>query len=185
MARTDTYRGVSMNCVVCSNPIPKDRKADAVTCGPDCTKARKNWLRSRKDQTECRYCLRPSTPEERTRFMAWRRWEEAGMSNEESLASLLHRVERLQRKLAEYENIGNGSHTPQQEDNITDATPFPYVLHWRIMDRKGQRCRVDRQGVKTYLIEFEDGFKTLVDKKAIRRIDNGEATENTAEGNGA
>lgn len=75
MARKDSYRGIQMHCVVCMNLIPSDRKWDSVTCSTACTKARKDFGRSRKDQMECRYCLRPSTPEERARYLAWRRAE--------------------------------------------------------------------------------------------------------------
>ena len=99
MARKDDYRGVRMHCVVCQKPIPQERKWDAITCSPQCTKSRKDFGRSRKDQTECRYCQRPSSPEERARFMAWRKWERQGMSEEQSSAQLLREVERLKRKL--------------------------------------------------------------------------------------
>jgi predicted nucleic acid-binding Zn ribbon protein len=73
--RKDDYIGKKMHCVVCQNPIPPERKWDAITCSKLCTKARKDYGRSRKDQVQCRYCLRPSTPEERTRYLAWRRAE--------------------------------------------------------------------------------------------------------------
>jgi len=83
MARKDDYRNTQMKCVVCTKPIPSTRKWDAVTCSPECTKARKDYGRSRKDQLECRYCQRPSTPEERALYMAWRR----GMKKAEKEAS--------------------------------------------------------------------------------------------------
>lgn len=99
--RKDDFSGVSMHCVVCQEPIPATRKWDAVTCSPQCSKTRKNYGRSRQDQRECRYCLRPSTFEERARYQAWRRWEKAGVNEEQSSAKLLREVERLKRKLAE------------------------------------------------------------------------------------
>jgi hypothetical protein len=114
MARTDAYRNVKRWCVMCQNEIPADRKWDAITCSPECTKARKDYGRSRKDQTECRYCLRPSTPEERARYSAWRRWEKAGIKEEQSAATLLREVERLKRKLNEYEGFGDGSHAKER-----------------------------------------------------------------------
>lgn len=101
MARKDAYRGVIMNCVVCKSPIPAERKWDSICCSTTCTRARKDYGRSRKDQVECRYCLRPSSPEERARYSAWRRWEKAGQKEEQSAASLLREVERLKRKIAE------------------------------------------------------------------------------------
>jgi hypothetical protein len=99
--RKDSFTGVQMRCVVCTNPIPADRKKDAVTCGKICTKARKDFFRSRIDATSCRYCQRPATPEERARFQAWRRWEKQGVSEEQSSAKLLREVEHLKKKLAE------------------------------------------------------------------------------------
>jgi predicted nucleic acid-binding Zn ribbon protein len=75
MARKDDFRGNTMRCVVCTNPIPPERKWDAITCSKECTKARRDFGRSRKDMIECRYCMRPSTPEERARYLAWRRAE--------------------------------------------------------------------------------------------------------------
>ena len=109
MARKDDYRGVERFCVMCKNVIPPDRKWDAVTCGPACTKTRKDFGRSRKDQLECRYCLRPSTPEERARYQAWRRWERAGQGDEKSAASLLRQVQKLTRRLAELEAVDANS----------------------------------------------------------------------------
>lgn len=105
--RKDDFRGVKRYCVMCQKEIPADRKWDSVTCGPECSKVRKDYGRSRKDQTQCRYCLRPNSPEERIRYQAWRRWEKAGQTDEKSAASLLREVERLKRKIAEL--------TPQEE----------------------------------------------------------------------
>jgi len=67
---------------MCSNEIPADKKWDAICCGPDCTKARKQYGRSRLDQTRCRYCLKPSTPEERIRFKLWQQAETDMMTPE-------------------------------------------------------------------------------------------------------
>jgi predicted nucleic acid-binding Zn ribbon protein len=75
MARKDSFTGNTMHCVNCTEPIPPGRKSDAVTCSPFCSKARRDYLRSRVDQKSCRYCQRPSTPEERARYQAWRRAE--------------------------------------------------------------------------------------------------------------
>lgn len=75
MARKDDFTGNVMRCVVCTNPIPPDRKSDAITCSKTCTKARRDFMRSKLDQKQCRYCLRPSTVEERARYAAWRRSE--------------------------------------------------------------------------------------------------------------
>lgn len=50
-----------------------------------------------------------------------------------------------------------------------DPTPFPYVLYWDRQGRKGQLCRIIRQTSQTAQIEFEDGHKTVVSRRAIRR----------------
>jgi tRNA(Ile)-lysidine synthase TilS/MesJ len=75
MSRKDDFRNVPRFCVMCQTPIPPERKADSVTCSKDCSVKRKNYFRSRIDQKECRYCQRPSTPEERARYLRWRRAE--------------------------------------------------------------------------------------------------------------
>ena len=101
MARTDNFTGKVMNCIVCTNPIPSDRRWDAVTCSKECSKARQDFYRSRADLVSCRYCQRPANVEERNRYLAWRRWEKAGLSDEQSAAALLKENARLKRKLAE------------------------------------------------------------------------------------
>lgn len=101
MARKDNYRGMVLHCVVCQEPISPERKWDAITCSPECSKIRKDYGRSRKDQSHCRYCLHPSTPEERARYMTWRKWEKAGTTEAESSASLLREIQRLKKKLTD------------------------------------------------------------------------------------
>jgi hypothetical protein len=56
---------------------------------------------------------------------------------------------------------------------------FPYVWFWRPhpqepwktqLDRKDQRCRVLARGtMNSALIEFEDGFRSVVSRNGIRR----------------
>ena len=109
MARTDAYRNVERWCVMCKKPIPADRKWDAVTCSTECSATRKNYGRSRKDQTFCRYCNKPSSPEDRILFAAWKKAMRKGMSDEQFAAQVLeitrivHENERLKRRLAETE----------------------------------------------------------------------------------
>ena len=124
MARTDYYRDVTRHCVMCGKDIPAERKWDAVTCSPECTKARKNYGRSRRDQNFCRYCNRPSTPEERTLFAMWKKWERSNAGNEEFAAQLLditrlvRENERLKRRLAEVEagTVPNDGNLPQKDE---------------------------------------------------------------------
>jgi hypothetical protein len=51
----------------------------------------------------------------------------------------------------------------------TTPTPFPYVLVWDRLGRKGQPCRIIRQTTRTAQIEFQDGHKTVLNRQAIRR----------------
>lgn len=52
---------------------------------------------------------------------------------------------------------------------------FPYVYFWkrtamRVLDRKGQACRVlVRSKMNSCLIEFADGFRTVTSRNAIRK----------------
>lgn len=73
MSRQDDYSGTTMHCVVCKNSIPPERKWDAVTCSKECTLERKKYGRSRRDHVVCRYCYKPSTPEQRASYQQWRR----------------------------------------------------------------------------------------------------------------
>ena len=73
MPRTDAT--TTLSCVMCKKDIPGDRPRSSVTCSKECSIARKNFHRSREDKRACRYCQKPSTPEERLRYQRWRRWE--------------------------------------------------------------------------------------------------------------
>lgn len=52
---------------------------------------------------------------------------------------------------------------------------FPYVWFWRRsamrpIDRKGEPCRVLARGrMNSALVEFEDGFRVVTSRNAIRR----------------
>jgi hypothetical protein len=97
MARTDSYKNVKRFCIMCTNEIPADRKKDAVTCSKDCSAARANYLRSRRDATECRYCNKPSTPEERVLFSSYKKWLKQNEANPDFAAQLAD-VKRLSRE---------------------------------------------------------------------------------------
>ena len=90
-----------MRCVVCANPIPTDRRWDSITCSKECGSARTKFWKSQINLRQCKYCQRPTTPEERARFQAWRRWEKTGQKEETSAAALLRENQRLKRKLAD------------------------------------------------------------------------------------
>ena len=53
-----------------------------------------------------------------------------------------------------------------------DAEPFPHVLTWDRLDRKGQRCEIigTRNTISQVQIRFEDGFTALVQRAALRRM---------------
>jgi hypothetical protein len=87
-------------CVICSKPFDSGRR-DVVTCSKACAKLRKVQLRQLADQVRCRYCHRPATTEEKSRYGAWRRWEKQGKKDPESTQSLLKEVVRLKRQLEE------------------------------------------------------------------------------------
>lgn len=112
MARTDAYRGVERYCVMCTNLIPVERKSDAITCSKECTKKRRDFLRSKIDATQCRYCNKPSTPEERVLFSMWKKAMRQNMGDESFAAEvanvtrLARENERLKRRLAEFETAG-------------------------------------------------------------------------------
>lgn len=56
------------------------------------------------------------------------------------------------------------------------TTDFPYIWFWhgkphRPIYRKGQRCRVLARGkMNSALVEFEDGFKVVTSRNALRRV---------------
>lgn len=58
----------------------------------------------------------------------------------------------------------------QSSPEAATPNPFPYVLHWDRLGRKGQRCRVLKNGTRVHLVEFDDGFQQTIDKRAIRRV---------------
>jgi hypothetical protein len=58
---------------------------------------------------------------------------------------------------------------------MATATDFDHVWFWRAspmrpVNRKGQRCCVLVRGAKnSVLVEFEDGFKVVTSRYAIRK----------------
>jgi hypothetical protein len=99
LARKDDFTGIPRFCLMCKTEIPPERKSDAITCSPECTKHRQAFLRSKRDAAICRYCYRPSTPEDRVRYNQWSKWEKKNGGNEEFSAQVL-KVNRLVRENA-------------------------------------------------------------------------------------
>lgn len=67
-----TY-GLPGFCVVDAQPISPERLSKgSVTCSKECAKIRRDAQRVQQDQKECRYCRKPSTPEQRQAFARFR-----------------------------------------------------------------------------------------------------------------
>lgn len=112
--RTDNYTDTPRYCVMDGKLIPPDRPRMAVTCSKECTDARKDFRRSRQDARECRYCRRPSTPEERHRYLRWRKFEEKFPPD----ASELSEAERAER-------IYKAAHPPKKRGPKPKNPPAP------------------------------------------------------------
>jgi hypothetical protein len=75
MAR-QTYDEVTTHCVICTTEVPKERlMRGAITCTKEHAKLRRAQLAAITDKKECRYCRRPSTPEEREAYKRFRTLE--------------------------------------------------------------------------------------------------------------
>jgi hypothetical protein len=75
MARK-TYDDIKTLCIICGDEIPKDRiMRGAITCSKEHAKLRRSQLQAITDKKECRYCRRPSTPEEREAYKRFRTME--------------------------------------------------------------------------------------------------------------
>lgn len=65
---------LTLHCFVCGTELPEGRRRSRFNiCGPACRTVwfmYSNWLRQTK---KCLACLRPSTPEERKSYRAWRK----------------------------------------------------------------------------------------------------------------
>jgi len=48
---------------------------------------------------------------------------------------------------------------------------FPYLYAWNRIGRKGQLCRVICRGtMNSCLLEFEDGYKAVTSRNALRKV---------------
>jgi hypothetical protein len=76
MARK-TYDDIKTHCVICKDEVPKDRlMRGAITCTKEHAKLRRAQLQAITDKKDCRYCRRPSTPEEREAYKRFRKFEQ-------------------------------------------------------------------------------------------------------------
>jgi hypothetical protein len=73
----------------------------------------------------------------------------------------------------------NGSRIGEEAMTAT-AISCPYIYFWNRMDRKGQRCAVTARGkMNSCRVEFEDGFKAITSRNAIRRADRARQGDRT------
>lgn len=64
----------TIHCVICNDPVPELRmRRRAVTCCEAHAKVADEIRRRKRNQTKCRLCNRPATPEEVADFRAWKR----------------------------------------------------------------------------------------------------------------
>lgn len=66
-----------------------------------------------------------------------------------------------------------------QRDNPRDekGRRFAYVYFWHRMGRKNHRCAVLARGsMNSCLVEFEDGFKAVTSRNALRKYQSASAT---------
>jgi hypothetical protein len=52
----------------------------------------------------------------------------------------------------------------------TDPNALTHYLAWDFDGRQGQKCRILEAGTRTARIAFEDGFVTIINRLAIRRL---------------
>ena len=72
MARK-TFDEIKTKCIICGDEVPKERvMRGAITCSKEHAKIRRGQLLAITDKKECRYCRRPSTPEEREAYRRFR-----------------------------------------------------------------------------------------------------------------
>ena len=53
-----------------------------------------------------------------------------------------------------------------------EDSEYPYVWYWprRLLDRKGQRCKVTARGsMNNIRVEFPDGFAVITSRFAVRK----------------
>ena len=64
-----------LSCAVCRGPLPAKRAyaRTRYTCSPECRNALRAFQKLVVDAKYCHVCMRPSTPEEREEFKAFRR----------------------------------------------------------------------------------------------------------------
>lgn len=158
-------------CVFDGKLIPAERvKRNAVTCSKECAKAIARQRMLLVEQGECKYCRRPSTPEERESYKEWRRWvkeqvtvEDTKEATPESTATEAESDEARMLRLTQ---------EVQVRLETQAAAKYPYIYTQFNSARKGQRCRkligdANRSGTHVQ-IQFEDGETLIADKTNLK-----------------
>jgi hypothetical protein len=58
---------------------------------------------------------------------------------------------------------------------LNEVSQSPLIWYWKkwLPDRKGQACRIISRGkMNSALVEFEDGFKVITSRYAVRKVKN-------------
>lgn len=149
---TLTLDQVQNFCVFDGKPIPAERvKRNAVTCSKGCADAIVRQRMLLMEQSECKYCRRPSTPEERESFKAWRKWVKDQATPEVAAESTDESTEPV-------------------ADEVMERAEYPYTYKGDVHSRRGQRCKALTRRVsnsKMMQIQFEDGETLIVDKMTV------------------
>lgn len=159
-------------CVFDGKPIPAERvKRNAVTCSQGCADAIIRQRMLLMEQSECKYCRRPSTPEERESFKHWRKWVKDQATPEIAKESTDESTTCKHNCTA---NCPDGCHGPT---GISDPSwspdiplEYPYTYKGDVHLRRGQRCKALTRRVsnsKMMQIQFEDGETLIVDKMTV------------------
>lgn len=148
-------------CVFDGKPIPIERvKRNAVTCSKECAKGMERQRMLLVEQIECKYCRRPSTPDERESYKQWRKWIKDGSP----LPGVAEATKEITKPIAE--------EVTEKITGEADGTKeYPYVYTRWNSSRKGQRCRrllTGNENSATHVqIQFEDGETLIADKMNI------------------
>ena len=131
--RTDLL-DLPVHCVVCQGVVPTDRaRRRSITCSPEHQELRKQAIRAMADKGRCRYCLKPSTLEQRHAFRVFANVQRKAAKS----AALLTVVRMLQgetnggaalgltpKDVKEVlELLGNLRNVQPDREEVEDATP--------------------------------------------------------------
>lgn len=158
---TLTLDQVRNYCIFDAKPIPMERlKRNAVTCSNECAKAIERQRMLLMEQTECKYCRRPSTPEERESYKEWRKWLKDQAAAEVTTEAIAEVTETIAEEVTE-----------KITEKAAALTEYPNVYTRWNSSRKGQRCKMlltgNENNATHVQIQFEDGETLIADKMNV------------------